>query len=55
MYKCLNEKCKRTFPIPAKITIKRVSGFGSEPVLVEKACCPFCEGIDIQPIKETTA
>ena len=55
-WRCKNKVCKKTFPIPARISIKKVSHIvGTESFVVEKACCPFCEHIDIEEVKETTA
>lgn len=54
-WKCKNKECGRTFAIPARISIKKVSSLiGTESFVVEKACCPFCEKIDIEEVKETT-
>jgi len=53
LYRCKNKDCKKTFPIPARITSKPLGQFTSN-TLIEKVCCPHCLCIDIEEVKETT-
>lgn len=56
MWKC--KGCGRTFPIPARISVeKKLTGKPnpwdeSTRTVVEKACCPYCECIEFEEVKE---
>jgi len=58
MWKCKNPECGRTFPMLGRIsTEKRMppAGFspsGPDRTIVEKPCCPFCESLEFEEIKE---
>jgi hypothetical protein len=50
-FKCSSSTCGKTFLIPAKVMIERKpKDFFSETsrVVVERACCPFCEGLEFE-------
>jgi ribosomal protein L37AE/L43A len=52
MWKC--KECGRTFPIPARISFEKAPPPGSfdvKRVIVEKACCPFCESIEFEEVE----
>jgi len=55
MWKC--NKCGRTFPLTARVSVeRRPSTVACTPditrVVVEKSCCPFCESIEFEEVKE---
>jgi len=55
MWKCKNPQCGKTFPILARISIEKVPPPTFSPevprrVIVEKACCPYCESIEFEEI-----
>ena len=56
-WKCKNKDCGKTFEIAARLTIRENLGqdFPSsrKEKILEKACCPFCESIDFEAVKET--
>jgi len=57
MWKCKNPECGKTFPIPARKSEERkplpTRGFTAEitRVIVERACCPYCEALEIEEVK----
>lgn len=54
-WKCKNPECGRTFYLTARITIERKPAYGSMDItriLVDKPCCPFCESIEFEEVKE---
>jgi hypothetical protein len=57
MWKCKNPECGRTFPILARISTEKRPPPSFSPdlptrVIVEKACCPFCECVEFEAVKE---
>lgn len=56
MWKCKNSQCGRTFHVLGRISVeKRPLGFGTPEVtrvIVDKPCCPFCEGLEFEEAKE---
>ena len=56
MWKCKNKDCSRVFPVLARISVeKRCTTFSCPDVLrviVEKPCCPFCESLEFEEVKE---
>jgi len=49
--KCLSEKCGKTFLLPAKLMVERKpADFTVSRVVVEKPCCPFCEGLEFEEV-----
>ena len=49
--KCMNPECGKIFLVPARISIeKRSVAFTPDiiRIIVEKPCCPFCEGIEFE-------
>lgn len=55
-WKCKNPNCEKLFHVLGRISIeKRALGFGNPEVLrviVEKPCCPFCESVEFELVKE---
>lgn len=50
-FKCKNEGCGRVFLLPARITVeKKPVDFSVSRVVVEKPCCPFCEGLEFEEV-----
>ncbi len=52
-FKCSNKDCGKIFLLPAKIVTERKSkDFYSETLrtVVEKPCCPFCEGLEFTEV-----
>lgn len=52
-WKCLNKECGKIFYVTARILSKQpTQGFslGSSTVSIEKACCPFCHGLEFEPV-----
>lgn len=53
-FKCSSSQCGKTFLIPGKVMTERkpanTGSFYSEivRVMVEKPCCPFCEGLEFE-------
>jgi len=46
-FKCSSEKCGKVFLLPAKLMVERKpADFTVVRVVVEKPCCPFCEGLE---------
>ena len=56
MWKC--KTCGKTFPLPARISCERTSpnpftiSTQATRIIVEKPCCPFCESIEFEEVKE---
>ena len=54
--RCLSEKCGKTFLLPAKLMVERKpAGFNSSysevvRTVVEKPCCPYCEGLEFEEV-----
>lgn len=52
-WKCLNKDCGRTFYLPARKLVKPHSqAWASELSSVEMYCCPFCYGIEFEPVNK---
>jgi hypothetical protein len=48
-FKCSSSSCGKTFLLPGKILTERKGlDFSVVRVMVEKACCPFCEGLEFE-------
>ena len=56
MWKCKN--CGKTFPVLARISVEKRPPPGGPldvtRVMVDKPCCPFCESIEFEEVKEPT-
>lgn len=57
MWKCKNPDCNRTFPMPARISVEKrappsFSLDAPSRVVIEKACCPFCESIEFEGVED---
>jgi len=57
MWKCKNPNCERTFPVLARISVekRRPPSFSPDAptrVVIDKPCCPFCESLEFEEIKE---
>jgi len=57
MWKCNNPNCSRTFHVLGRISTEKrpPPNFSLDlptRVIVDKTCCPFCESIEFEPIKE---
>ena len=56
-FKCLNEKCGKTFVYAAKKTISRSSAFSEDfsgiyPEQIETRHCPYCQQMDFEEYTE---
>lgn len=56
-WKCKNPSCGKTFDVYARISVEKRPPPSFSPdiptrVIVDKACCPFCECTDIELLKE---
>ena len=50
-FKCSSNDCGKTFLLPGRITTEKKSlDFTVVRVVVEKACCPFCEGLEFEEV-----
>lgn len=50
-FKCSSASCGKTFLVPAKIITEHKSlDFTASRTVVEKACCPFCEGLEFEEV-----
>jgi len=52
-FKCSSASCGKTFLLPGRITVERKpKEFYSETqrTVVEKPCCPFCEGLEFEEV-----
>ena len=48
-FKCSSKDCGKAFLLPAKIMVERKPlDFTATRIVVEKACCPFCEGLEFE-------
>ena len=53
LLKCKNPGCGRTFLLPGRISTERKQldfTVNAVRVIVEKLCCPFCEGIEFEEV-----